>query len=212
MDRKFRRQIDIPFSRAYRFGQALREDLPHTVVPIVGLVFLPGADLPEVTRLEGHDMLEESPDQRDARWRVSTAASLLSVSFVGRDLSVVTLDVTSDVARHTRLRLQNGPIAKRPQKHDLDLIRGDAVTLDSEKILLCHELSNHDLDVCATLVEVNASALMALVFDYRHIISTSGPTLTHVQGKDLLDRMTRLLDDFASRVPYYSACRLGTVS
>ncbi|KAK0338071.1 hypothetical protein LTR02_002084 [Friedmanniomyces endolithicus] len=190
MIQKFRRQIDIPFSRAYRFGQALREDLPHTVVPIVGLVFLPGADLPEVTRLEGHDMLEESPDQRDARWRVSTAASLLSVSFVGRDLSVVTLDVTSDVARHTRLRLQNGPIAKRPQKHDLDLIRGDAVTLDSEKILLCHELSNHDLDVCATLVEVNASALMALVFDYRHIISTSGPTLTHVQGKDLLDHAT----------------------
>ncbi|KAK0278706.1 hypothetical protein LTR35_008970 [Friedmanniomyces endolithicus] len=170
MIQKFRRQIDIPFSRAYRFGQALREDLPHTVVPLVGLVFLPGADLPEVTRLEGHDMLEESPDQRDARWR-------------------------------TRLRLQNGPIAKRPQKHDLDLIRGDAVTLDSEKILLCHELSNHDLDVCATLVEVNASALMALVFDYRHIISTSGPTLTHVQGKDLLDRMIEAARRFCLKSP-----------
>ncbi|KAK1077307.1 hypothetical protein LTR33_008197 [Friedmanniomyces endolithicus] len=201
MIQKFRRQIDIPFSRAYRFGQALREDLPHTVVPLVGLVFLPGADLPEVTRLEGHDMLEESPDQRDARWRVSTAASLLSVSFVGRDLSVVTLDVTSDIARHTRLRLQNGPIAKRPQKHDLDLIRGDAVTLDSEKILLCHELSNHDLDVCATLVEVNASALMALVFDYRHIISTSGPTLTPGQHKDLLDRQIEAARRFCLKSP-----------
>ena len=44
----------------------LRDDMP---TPLVGLVFLPGADRPTVARLEESNMVEKEPDQKDSMWQ-----------------------------------------------------------------------------------------------------------------------------------------------
>jgi type II secretory pathway component PulL len=162
--------------------------MPNAVTPTVGLVFLPGADLPEVNRLEGHDMVESTPDQKDAIWRVNTAATLLSVIFLGRDLALVTHDVTSDLADRTIMRMRQNYVPDQRHKTDFNALRRDAVTIDSELVKIHQQNVDYENDICATLVEVNVSSLVALMYDYQFIVSNSGPALTHQETKDLLDR------------------------
>lgn len=133
-------------------------------------------------------MVDATPDQRDAIWRVNTAATLLSVSFLGRDLALVTHDVTADLADRTVLRMRQHYVPEQRPKTDLAALRRDAVTIDSENVQIRKQNVDATDDICATLVEVNVSSLMALMWDYRFIVSNSGPTLTHQETKDLLDR------------------------
>jgi GTPase SAR1 family protein len=51
--------------------------LDFAAVPRIGLTFIPGADSPQVTRLEQIGTAGQDPDQKDANWRSNTAASLL---------------------------------------------------------------------------------------------------------------------------------------
>lgn len=64
MIRKFERAADIPFSRTYQMGRYVKTFPLPTRTPQIGLVVLPGADLPEVNRLEQAGMVSSSPDQR----------------------------------------------------------------------------------------------------------------------------------------------------
>lgn len=64
MIRKFERAADVPFSRTYQMGRYVREFTRTAPTPQIGLVLLPGANLPEVNRLEQAGMIDSSPDQR----------------------------------------------------------------------------------------------------------------------------------------------------
>lgn len=80
MIKKFEKAEDIAFGRTYQLGKAIKAVPEDTFEPHVGIVLLPGADLPEVNRLEQAGMVSAVPDQKDAQWRVSTAGEMF-VSF-----------------------------------------------------------------------------------------------------------------------------------
>ena len=62
MIKQFERASDIQFHRTYQMGKAIREFLGSTHTPQIGLVVLPGADLPEVNRLEQTGMVRYQLD------------------------------------------------------------------------------------------------------------------------------------------------------
>lgn len=64
MIRKFEQAADVAFSRTYQLGKFVRAFPNPTRMPQIGLVVLPGADLPEVNRLEQAGMVSSIPDQR----------------------------------------------------------------------------------------------------------------------------------------------------
>lgn len=84
--------------------------LPHVdegaAVSLVGLTFLPGADKSKLTRLEQSNMAGGEPDQKDAKWRGITAASLLKQFEVSTDLSIVqryrTDEITAIAPTHAK--------------------------------------------------------------------------------------------------------------
>ena len=76
MIKNFERGEDMPFERTYRLGKYVQELSSPTVKPWVGIVLLPGASLPEVSRLEQVGMVSSKPNQRDATWRVNTVGEM----------------------------------------------------------------------------------------------------------------------------------------
>ena len=76
MIRKFQRAEDIAFGRVYQLGRPVSGFYGNVFRPNVGIVLLPGADLPEVNRREQAGMVSGVPDQRDALWRVNTAGEM----------------------------------------------------------------------------------------------------------------------------------------
>lgn len=76
MIRKFEKAEDIAFGVTYQLGKPITGLHEDTFEPQVGIVLLPGADLPEVNRLEGVGMVNAGPDQKDAQWRVNTAGEM----------------------------------------------------------------------------------------------------------------------------------------
>lgn len=200
MIKKFQKATDVPFSRTYQMGVALRTFSGTAHTPHVALVLLPGADLPEVNRMEQNGMVSQLPDQRDSAWRVNTAGGLLINTSVAKDLSLIVKDVTPDVAANAHRRLQRH--AAQSQSALLSF-RKDAVTIDSDNVEVVHQFSNlrKELDLSATLMEVNVSSLFALMHDYRYIISNSGSQMTFQQTKGMLDRMIESARRFCVRSP-----------
>jgi hypothetical protein len=76
MLKKFEAAEDVPFDRTYQRGRPVREFTQQVTKPYIGIVLLPGADLPEVNRLEQSSVLSKQPEQRDATWRVNTAGEM----------------------------------------------------------------------------------------------------------------------------------------
>lgn len=155
MVKSLEKGVDASIQRTYLNGMAMLEVYDTAVVLKVGLVFLPGADRPQVNRIEQTNMAGKEPDQKDAAWRVDTAGSLLLQFDVSADLSIVQTDQTSIIAAQTM---------KRPQKHDgffpdqmkTMALRGrnlDAVTIDSEHVKIVNDLREGHWDLQATLIE-----------------------------------------------------------
>lgn len=144
--------------------------MKEAVIPSVGLCFLPGANLPEVNRLEQYDMVDQAPHQLDATWRVNTTGALLTITHIGKELAVNTQDITADVARSAHRRLEGRSRRSRNRRNEDEFPYDDAVTIDSEnvKLLRKHDSQRSEFDLCATLVEVDMGSLWALICDYRY--------------------------------------------
>jgi hypothetical protein len=109
MLKRFEKRADERVRRTYVEGQAMQEVDESAAVPRIGLAFLPGADKPQVTRLEQIGMAGHEPDQNDALWKVNTAASLLMQFSVSSDLSIVQThqgDKTAMVASRVKHRVR----------------------------------------------------------------------------------------------------------
>ena len=199
---QFEKAADIRFCRTYRMGKPVQELSVHAEKPHIGLVLLPGADLPEVNRLEQSGMVSKPPDQRTATWRVNTAGKLLSNIVINKDLSLVIDDVTGVVASNAHKRLQRMNLLEHTSnqiaRRDVDV-----VTIDSDNVELVHDFdkAGRELDLSATLIEVDVSSLFSLMHDCKHIISNSGPMMTFQETKGLLDRMMESARRFCVRSP-----------
>ena len=169
---QFEKSADIPFRRTYELGKYVRNSLGSTHSPNIGLVFLPGGDLPEVNRLEQQGMVSLAPDQRSALWRVNTAGSLLQTISVTGDLNLITEDVTKDVAAITQLRVERERERTSSYSKSYNTFNRAAVTIESENVEIVHEFdrAKRELDMAATLIEVYTNALWVLMTDYKQII------------------------------------------
>lgn len=165
---QFEKSADIPCRRTYETGKYVRDSLGSTHCPHIGLVILPGGDLPEVNRLEQQGMVSLAPEQRSALWRVNTAGSLLQTISVTGDLNLITEDVTKSVAAITHRRVER----MSPHSKSYHTFSRSAVTIESENVEIVHEFdkAKRELDMAATLIEVNTNALWVLMTDYKQII------------------------------------------
>ena len=66
MLKRFEKRADERVRRTYVEGVPMSEVDESAAVPRIGLTFLPGADKPQVTRLEQISMAGHEPEQRDA--------------------------------------------------------------------------------------------------------------------------------------------------
>ena len=86
MLKRFEKRADERVRRTCVEGVGMPEVDKNAAVPRIGLT---GVDKPQVIRLEQIGMAGQEPDQKDATWRVNTAASLLMQFRVSSDLSTV---------------------------------------------------------------------------------------------------------------------------
>lgn len=185
--------------RTYLEGVPLPEIDEQAPVPWVGLTYLPGADKPQVARIEQTNMAGGDPDQKDAMWRVNTAASLLMSFEVLTDLSIVQRYNADDV--QALLNRYKKPIPLQRQESRLQSnrnnnmalvpkVRGrEPITIDSDYVKIVNNLREHQWDLQSTLIEVDGSSLLNLIVNYRHLISRGGPDMSFDETKTLLDTM-----------------------
>jgi hypothetical protein len=194
------KQPDETTKRTYLEGVPQPEVDESAPVPWVGLTFLPGADKPQVTRLEQTNMAGREPDQKDAMWRVNTAASLLLSFEVSTDLSIVQRYNADDVQallNRTKKPLPLGRHDSRLQSNRstnitalVPKVRGrDPITIDSDLVKIVNNLHEHQWDLQSTLIEVDGSSLLNLIVNYKHLISRGGPDMSFDETKTLLDTM-----------------------
>ena len=197
MLRQLEKRSDKPVRRTYVQGQLCADGVIDGAVVIkVGIAFLPGADKPEVNRLEQFDMTGKEPDQQDAMWRVNTAATLLSVFDVDKQLSVVQTDQTAKIAEKARKRRESRRDSYLARENSLTKDREyrfkshhDAVTIDSAEVRITNELNNDEWDVSSTLIEVDGSSLMSLMVHYRKLVLRAGPDPPFEVTRELLETM-----------------------
>ncbi|KAF2454366.1 hypothetical protein BDY21DRAFT_366433 [Lineolata rhizophorae] len=210
MIRGLAKEADKGFQRTYIRGQQARQVYEGAPVLKVGLSYLPGADKPEVNRLEQTNMIAKGlPDQRDAKWRVDTAASLLYDFRVTRDLSVELIDHTAQMAEKALLRSRNRRSLysyNAPPETQGVVVRDrmyDAVTIDSEEVKIVNDLGNHrgEFDVESTLIEVDAPSLMNLIVQYRTLIRRGGPVNNFEETKSILETMIEDVRRLCHRSP-----------
>ncbi|KAL8897053.1 MAG: hypothetical protein Q9207_007412 [Kuettlingeria erythrocarpa] len=65
----------------------------------------------------------------------------------------------------------------------------DAVTIDSERVTVVHDLRSGNWDLRGLLIEVDWSSLWDLIVNYQNIIAGGGPDMTFVETKGLLETM-----------------------
>jgi hypothetical protein len=173
-------------------------DLHEAAITLrVGLTFMPGADRPQVNRLEQQDMSGQKPDQRDPRWRVHTAGLLLSTLEVTKDLSIVQKDQTAEIAKKARARvLRNARDGHAPPSSSMRVltVRGrdyEAVNIDSNEVYIVNDLRENrgEWDLESTLIEVDGSSLVGLIINYRNLIHRGGPEMSFDDTKKFLDIM-----------------------
>lgn len=192
---------DGTWKRTYLEGVPQPEVDEHAAAPWVGLTFLPGADKAQVTRLEQANMSGGEPDQKDAMWRVNTAASLLMSFEVLGDLSVVQRYNDKDVlVLLDRPKEPSLPVERKKSLLKANQItkstalvakvRGrDLITINSDLVRIVNDLHEHQWDLQSTLIEVDGSSLLNLIVNYKHLISRGGPDMSFGETKSLLDMM-----------------------
>jgi len=190
------KRADETIRQTWIEGQPAQEVHEGAVTLRVGLTFMPGADKPQVNRLEQEDMAGRDPDQKDALWRVHTAGLLLSTYEVSRDLSVVQRDQTAQIAIRARDRLLRQGAGNSVPTNQMKLlqVRGrdyEAVNIDSSEIYIVNDLRDRreEWDVESTLIEVDGSSLVGLMVNYRSLIHRGGPDMSFDETKDLLETM-----------------------
>jgi hypothetical protein len=202
MLKRFEKRADENVRRTYMEGVMMPEIDDSAPVPKIGLTFLPGADKPQVTKLEQVAMSGEEPEQKDAIWRVNTAASLLLHFSVSSDLSVVqsyqgnqTTIVDSRVKNRlhkSRLDLQHpNPSTAIFNMSALTLQqqKQDRVTIDSRDVKIVNDLRVGEWDLESTLIEVDGTSITKLMVNFRHLISRGGPDMSFEETLGLLDTM-----------------------
>lgn len=191
MIKRLEKRADERLQRTYVEGVPLNQVYESAMVLDVGLTFLPGADKPQVTRIEQQDMAGQEPEQKDANWRVNTAGSLLVNFDVSADLSIVQVDQTANIVAKVKSRLQKRDTLFPDQRKSLT-IRGrpyEAVTIDSERVKIVRDLRGRPWDVQSTLIEVDGGSLLNLIVNCRHLIANGGPDMTFDETRMLLETM-----------------------
>lgn len=191
MIKRLEKRADERLQRTYVEGVPLNQVFESAMVLDVGLTFLPGADKPQVTRIEQQDMAGQEPEQKDANWRVNTAGSLLVNFDVSADLSIVQVDQTAKIVEKVKSRLQKRDTLFPDQRKSLT-IRGrpyEAVTIDSERVKIVRDLRGRPWDVQSTLIEVDGGSLLNLIVNCRHLIANGGPDMTFDETSMLLETM-----------------------
>lgn len=190
MLKRFEKRADGKVRRTYMEGVMMPEVDEHAPVPRIGLTFLPGADKPQVTRLEQISMAGQEPEQKDAIWRVNTAASLLMQFSVSSDLSIVQSyqgDQTTMVASRVKSRLHKSRLDMLTPNASTSLIsmsalslqqKQDRVTIDSSFVKVVNDLRTGEWDLESTSIEVDGSSITKLMVNFRHLISRGGPDMT----------------------------------
>ena len=182
--RGFEKRVDEKVRATFFDGIRAREPSTSAVEPMIGMTFMAGADLPQVTQQEQIGMTQRHPEQKDAAWRVSTAGTLLLNYEVERDLSVVQTDNTPAVVKSARerRRYEGGP-PLQPGNSQRALARTTSredrtVTIDSDNVKIVNNLAAGHWDLESTLIEVDGQSLMGLIVNYRHLIHRGGNALT----------------------------------
>jgi hypothetical protein len=224
------KQADEKFRATYYQGNWMNKIRGSARTLRVGLTFLPGADKPQVMRLEqAHMNPNEPPDQRTAEWRGKTAATLLKMHDITQRLELhVEYSPPKRISWHpeqTRGMLDpkfyspNGPYDRRhrhyshhgvPNRHPNNTPgepppnRQDGYdTIDSDLVKIVHDLSDHagQFDVESTLVEVDHDAMVSLMVRYRHVVMRNGQQSTNASVKEVLDTMIEDARKLAQRSP-----------
>ncbi|KAL8662362.1 MAG: hypothetical protein Q9202_004757 [Teloschistes flavicans] len=191
MVRNLERPSDEPIRRTHDCGVPLAEVNESAIVLKVGLTFLPGADKPQVNRLEETHMAGREPHQKDASWRVNTAGSLLVQFDVKQDLQIVQTDKTPRVVAYAKQRMHDNDRYFQDHRKALALKSRpqSSVTIDSEDVRLVDDLSREQWDLQGMLIEVDASSLWNLMLNFRHLISKGGPDMSDSETSMVLERM-----------------------
>ena len=165
----------------FREGTRLAHTRDEAIKPKVGLTFLAGANTPQVNRMEDISMTQQTPDQKDASWRVMTAGTLLVNFTVGEDMTMSFSDNTPAVVHSYRKRMgSDGPFVDPNIGTKALAVRRSAdkfVTIDSNDVHVVNDLSSDNWDLEGLLIEVDSSSLMDLVSNYQRVISRGGPDL-----------------------------------
>jgi hypothetical protein len=164
-------------------GISMQTAVDNAIEPIVGITFMAGADTPQVNLMEQIGMTQAEPDQKDATWRVNTAGALLRNFEVDRDMTVIQTDNTAAVIAKARQRRvsTDGPFYERTNPNTALTARGRedrTVTINSDNVKIVNDLNQGKWDLQSTLIEVDQSSLVRLMFNYRHLIHRGGPALT----------------------------------
>ncbi len=191
MIQQLERKPDPRLRTTYANGLPLEEVIDSAPVLKVGLMFLPGADKPQVNRSEQISMEGKEADQKDALWRVATAGSLLSQFHVSPDLQIVQTDQTATIVTRAKYQARDRDRQFSDQRKGLTRRTRypDTVTIDSECVTIVKDLRNGDWDLRGLLVEVDWSSLWDLMVNYRNLIAGGGPEMTFEETRTLLETM-----------------------
>jgi hypothetical protein len=182
--RGFEKRVDEKVRATFFDGIRAREASANAVEPKIGMTFMAGADLPQVTEQEQIGMTQRQPEQKDAAWRVNTAGTLLLNYEVERDLSVIHTDNTPTVVKNARDRrvFEDGPVFQpsNPQRALASTKNREdrTVTIDSDNVEIVNNLAAGNWDLESTLIEVDGQSLIGLIVNYRHLIHRGGSALT----------------------------------
>ncbi|KAH0537543.1 hypothetical protein FGG08_005678 [Glutinoglossum americanum] len=223
------KQADEKFRATYYRGDWANRVRESARTLRVGLTFLPGADKPQVMRLEqAHMNPKEPPDQRTAEWRGKTAATLLKMHDITQQLELdVKYSPPKLISWHpertrgmpdSNFYYPDGP-HDRHRRHDSHhdvpnrnpngtpiepLGRQDEYdTIDSDLVKIVHDLSEHagKFDTESTLVEVDHDAMVSLMVRYRHVVMRNGPQSANASVREVLDTMIEDARKLAQRSP-----------
>jgi len=224
------KQADERFRATYYQGNWTNRARDSARTLRVGLTFLPGADKPQVMRLEqAHMNPKEPPDQRTAEWRGKTAATLLKMHDITQQLELHVEYAPPRVIswhqeqtrvmpdpnfyspddphdRHHRHNSHHGV----PNRHPNDTPgepplnrQNEYDTIDSDQVKIVHDLKEHagQFDVESTLIEVDHDAMVSLMVRYRHVVMRNGQQSTNASVKEVLDTMIEDARKLAQRSP-----------
>jgi hypothetical protein len=176
------KRADPSVRQTYYDGKRMSNISDKAVIPKIGMTFMAGADTPQVNRMEQIGMTSNTPNQKNAIWRVNTAGTLLNDFEVDTDLSIIQSDNTPQIVARARSRESFADDSRTPNSAKRALaMRGcdqRTVTVHSDHVEIVNDLAAGEWDLESTLIEVDGSSLTNLIVNYRHLIYRGGPALT----------------------------------